>query len=115
MSCCPAADYLHALEEEYKLAVKDGILKHRAGTQQGAAQLEAVGIRPLVLPQPVPEQGCVNLQHLPSGTVVEGEDGYIVDARDLPLQPFNAVVAQVNATAMTGTGRLLEAMQQYYG
>jgi hypothetical protein len=111
----PAADYLRALEEDYQMAVKDGILKHRAGTQQGAAQLEAVGIRPLVLPQPVPEQGCINVQQLPSGTEVEGEDGFIVDARDLPLQPFRAVVAEVNATAMVGTGRLLEAMQQYSG
>jgi hypothetical protein len=102
------------MEEEYRLAVKDAVLRHKAGLQQGAAQLEAVGVRPPRLPQPVPHQGCLDLSELPHGREVEGEAGALVAAQELALQPVANAAAALARGSVAGSQRLLAALQQYH-
>jgi hypothetical protein len=104
------------MEEDYRLAVKDAVFRHQAGTRQGAAQLEAVGVRPPKLLQPVPPRGCVDLSLLPCGRAVEGKGGggALAATQDLALQPLVLQVAAVAGGSIAGSRRLLLALQQYH-
>lgn len=108
-----AAAYFADAEENYRYAVRAGIVNHEFTTMNGSAKLAAANVQPVQLRFPVPEQGCVNLAALPLGRVAVAQAGRL-EAADVALEPLAMLLGDVQAAAALAQPLLLDCMHDFY-
>jgi hypothetical protein len=124
-TCCSAAarvatEFLDATRQHYRFAVNAAIVQHEFHTPAGSIHLAAAGIQPVQHQHMVPQQGCVALQQLPPGSAVtrrtsQHPGAAEASAEQLPLQPFAAVLQQLQQASLHAQPRLLAALSAYQG
>jgi hypothetical protein len=109
---------VQAARASYQHAVKCAIVDHQFGFEASRAVLAAANVQPTKAPPLVPQQGCVPLQHLPSGTMVVAMGGGASSAecsvQELGRAGFAVALADVSAMTTLSRMQLLRMIQSYY-
>ncbi len=109
-----ASEFMEDARADFKFAVKAAIVDYLFGDYDGAAHLAAANVQPIRVSQRVPEIGFVNLAALPQGCMLVSQDGQLEEAHDVLTEPFSLRLADIQRGGMSGSGALLQALQQFY-